>query len=344
MAAVGLTLGHPSAPCTEDTMVRVLATAVLTFLIICSGSASAQESFPSRPVTIVNPFPPGGQADLSGRPLAAALEKVLKQPVVLTNKAGAAGAVGMQSVAVAKPDGYTISITVPSISTLPEVDKLFGRPPVITREQFAPIARINADPCVVVVNADRPWKTVQELLDDAKKRPGQITFSSSGIYGASHVPMEMLLQAAGAKMRHLPTAGGGPATTAVLGGHADLWCSTIGPATPHVKSGKFRALAVTSVTRQPFFPDVPTLKELGYDVEYYLWIGLFAPKATPAPIMKALREGVKQAVEDPGFKSALEKVQSPLAYQDADEFQKWWDADSTRLAEVIKKIGKVEVK
>ena len=322
---------------------RTLVT-MLIALTLFAAPVAAQEPFPSRPITIVNPFPPGGQADLSGRPLAAALEKVFKQPVVLTNKPGAAGAVGMQSVAVAKPDGYTITITVPAISTLPEVDKLFGRQPVIAREQFAPIARINADPCLIVVGADKPWKTIKDLIDDAKKRPGQITYASSGIYGASHVPMEMLLQAADAKMRHLPTAGGGPATTAVLGGHADLWCSTIGPATPHVKSGKFRALAVSGAQRQPFFPDVPTLKESGYDVEYYLWIGLFAPKGMPAPVMKAWREAAKQAVEDPGFKSALEKVQSPLAYQDADEFQKWWDADSARLAEVIKKIGKVEVK
>jgi tripartite-type tricarboxylate transporter receptor subunit TctC len=323
-------------------VIRTFAIALLT--LFAAGAVSAQEAFPSRPITIVNPFPPGGQADLAGRPLAAALEKVMKQPVVITNKSGAAGAVGMQSVAVAKPDGYTIVITVPAISTLPEVDKLFGRAPVITRDQFVPIARINADPCLVVVNAERPWKTMKDLLEDAKKRPGEITFSSSGIYGASHVPMEMILQAAVTKMRHLPTAGGGPATTAVLGGHADLWCSTIGPATPHVKSGKFRALGVTSVTRQPYFPDVPTLKELGYDVEYYLWIGLFAPKATPAPIMKALRDAVRQAVDDPAFKSALEKIQSPLAYQDADDFKAWWDADSARLAEAIKKIGKVEVK
>jgi tripartite-type tricarboxylate transporter receptor subunit TctC len=156
--------------------------------------------------------------------------------------------------------------------------------------------------------------------------------------------MEMLLQAAGGlKMRHLPTTGGGPATTAVLGGHADLWCSTTGPAAPHVKSGKFRALAVTSAARHPHF-DAPTLKELGLDVEYYLWIALFAPKATPSPVQKALREAVKQAVEDPAFKSALEKIQSPLAYQDADEFRAWWDADAAKLAEVIKKIGRIEQK
>jgi tripartite-type tricarboxylate transporter receptor subunit TctC len=305
--------------------------------------AVADEPFPNRAITIVNPFPPGGQADLSGRPLAAALERVLKHPVVITNKPGAAGAVGMQSVSVAKPDGYTILITVPAISTLPEVDKLFGRTPTFTREQFTPLARINADPCVIVVNAEQPWKSLRELIDDAKKRPGQITYSSSGLYGASHVPMEMLLHAAGVKMRHLPTTGGGPATTAVLGGHAQLWCSTTGPAAPHVKSGKFRALAVTSAQRHPHF-DVPTLKEQGYDVEYYLWIGLFAPKATPAPVVKALREAVRQAVEDPALKSALEKIQSPLAYQDADDFRSWWDADAKRLAVVVERIGRVEAK
>jgi tripartite-type tricarboxylate transporter receptor subunit TctC len=326
-------------------MTRSLAITLAILSVLGAGTATADEAFPSRAVTIVNPFPPGGQADLTGRPLVAALERILKQPVVLVNKTGAAGAVGMQSVAVAKPDGYTIVITVPAIATLPEVDKLFGRTPTITREQFAPLARINADPCVLVVNADQPWRSVKELIDDARRRPGEITFASSGIYGASHVPMEMLLQAAGgAKMRHLPTAGGGPATTAVLGGHAQLWCSTIGPASPHVKSGKFRALAVTSAKRHSSFADVPTLKELGYDVEYYLWIGLFAPKNTPAPVMKALREAVRQAVEDPAFKSALEKIQTPPAYLDADEFRAWWDADSAKLAEVIKRIGKVELK
>ena len=324
-------------------MTRSLAAAVLALVLSFIGPAVADEPFPNRAITIVNPFPPGGQADLSGRPLAAALERVLKHPVVITNKPGAAGAVGMQSVAVAKPDGYTILITVPAISTLPEVDKLFSRAPTFTREQFTPVARINADPCVVVVNAEQPWKSLRELIDDAKKRPGQITYSSSGLYGASHVPMEMLLHAAGVTMRHLPTTGGGPATTAVLGGHAQLWCSTTGPAAPHVKSGKFRALAVTSAQRHPHF-DAPTLKELGYDVEYYLWIGLFAPKATPVPVVKALREAVRQAVEDPALRSALEKIQSPLAYQDADDFRSWWDADAKRLAVVVERIGRVEAK
>jgi tripartite-type tricarboxylate transporter receptor subunit TctC len=326
-------------------MLRSLAATVMILSVPFLGVGGADEVFPSRPITIVNPFPPGGQADLTGRPLAASMERVIKQPVVITNKAGAAGAVGMQSVAVARPDGYTVLITVPALSTIPEVDRLFARPPTFTREQFTPIARINADPCILVVNADLPWRSVKDLLEDARRRPGDITYSSSGIYGASHVPTEMLLHAAGGlRMRHLPTTGGGPATTAVLGGHAALWLSTTGPAAPHIKSGKFRALAVTSAARHPSYPDVPTLKELGYDVEYYLWVGIFAPKATPATAVKALREAVKQAVDDPAFKSAMEKIQVPIAYQDAEEFRAWWDADAVRLAEAVKRIGRVETK
>ena len=319
--------------------------AVLIVLLVAFVPSAADEPFPTRPITIVNPFPPGGQVDLTGRPLAAALERILKQPVLLVNKAGAAGAVGMQSVAIAKPDGYTLVITVPAVSTLPEVDRLFGRTPTFTREQFVPVARLNADPTILVVNSDLPYKSVQELLAEAKKRPNEIVYATSGLYGASHGPTEMLLKAAGGlKMRHLPTTGGGPATTAVLGNHAAFWMSTTGPAAPHVKSGKLRPLAVSGAARQPYFPDVPTLRELGYDVEYYLWCGLFAPKSTPPAVLTVLRDAVRRAVQDPEFKGAMDKVQVPIAYQDADEFRAWWDADAARLAEVIKSIGKVEVK
>jgi tripartite-type tricarboxylate transporter receptor subunit TctC len=323
---------------------RLLGILVMAVLV-AAGPAAASDPYPSRAVTIVNPFPPGGQADLSGRPLAAAMERVLKQPVVLVNKPGAAGAVGMQSVAVAKPDGYTVLITVPAISTLPEVDKLFGRPPAYSRDQLMPLARINADPVILVVNAELPIRNVKEFLDEVKRKPGEMVFSSSGIYGASHGPMEMLLQAAGGlSMRHLPTTGGGPATTAVLGGHAQAWFSPPGVASAHIKSGKLRPLAVSGASRHPYFPDVPTLKELGYDVEYYLWIALFVPKGTSPEATRALRDAVRQAVDDPSFKSAMEKIQTPIAYQDAEAFAAWYEADAARLAAVIKRIGKVEAK
>lgn len=320
--------------------------ALLTILaLVAGGPAAADEAYPTRPITIIVPFPPGGIADLTARPLAAALERGFKQPVVVSNKAGAAGAVGMQSVAIAKPDGYTLLLGLVSISIIPEVDALFGRPPAFTREQFVGIARLNADPPVLVANAAMPWKSVEELLDDARKRPGEITYASSGIYGASHVPLEMLLHAAGGlKMRHLPTTGGGPATTAVLGKHAALWASPPALAVPHVKAGKLRPLATWGASRLASFPDVPTLRELGYDVEYSLWAGLFAPSGVPAGVVKALREATRQAVADPDFKAAMDRAQTPIAYQDADEFKAWWDHDAAMLARVIKKIGKIEAK
>ncbi len=326
-------------------MIRTALFTLAVLGMLVAGVHAADEPYPSRPITIINPFPPGGLADLTMRPVVGAMERILKQPVLLVNKPGAAGAVGMQSVAVAKPDGYTVMVSVPAISLLPEVDVLFGRTPVFTRDQFVGIARINADPTILVVNADFPWRTLKELLDDARKRPGEIIFASSGIYGASHVPMEMLLEAAGGlKMRHLPTTGGGPATTAVLGGHAHLWASTTGPAAPHIKSGKFRALAVSGATRHPNWPDVPTMKELGYDVEYYLWIALFAPRNTPPTAMRVLREATRKALQEPDIKAAMDKIQVPIAHQDADEFNPWWDADARQLAAVIKRIGRIETK
>lgn len=320
------------------------ASAVAMVLCLLAAGAAAQEPYPTRSVTIVVPFPPGGIADLTARPLAPALEKVLKQPVVVANKAGAAGAVGMQSVAVARPDGYTLLLGLVSISTIPEVDLLFGRTPTYTRDQFLGIARLNADPPMLVVGADRPWKTVKDLVEDGRKRSGEITFTSSGIYGASHVPIEMFLHAAGLRMRHLPTTGGGPAITAMLGGHAAVFASPPALAAPHLKAGKFRALATWGATRLTAFPDVPTLKELGYDVEYYLWAGLFAPRNVPANVGATLRAAVRGAVEDREFKAAMEKIQTPIAYQDSDEFKAWWDQDARRLAETIKQIGRVETK
>jgi tripartite-type tricarboxylate transporter receptor subunit TctC len=325
--------------------VSLVALVLALSLVAPPAAAAAEEAYPTRPVSIVVPFPPGGIADVTARPLAGALERHFKQPVVVTNKAGAAGAVGMQSVAVARPDGYTLLLGLVSISLLPEVDLLFGRPPTYTRDQFVGVARLNADPPVLVVNAELPWKTLGELLEDARRRPGEITFTSSGLYGASHVPIEMLLQATGGlRMRHLPTTGGGPAITAVLGKHAAVFASPPALALPHIKAGKMRPLATWGAARLASFPEVPTLKELGHDVEYYLWAGLFAPRAVPAGALRALRDGVRQAVQDPEFRAAMDKVQTPIAYQDADEFRAWWDRDARTLAGVVKRIGRVEGK
>jgi tripartite-type tricarboxylate transporter receptor subunit TctC len=320
-------------------MIRGLLASLLALLPV-AGWVAAQEPFPTRPVTIVSPYPPGGAADLTARPFAPALERTLKQPVVVLNKPGAGGAVGTQAVAVAKPDGYTLMLTVFSISTIPEADRVAGRTPTFTRDQFVPIARLNADPTLLMVRAEAPWKTVKELVDDAKKRPDAILYASAGNYTVSHMAVEVFMQAAGIKLRHLPTTGGGPAMTAVLGGHATLSALSTGAVTPQVKAGKVRVLANSGNKRLEAFPDVPTLKELGYDVEVYLWTGLFAPKDVPAPVIKTLRDAVRQAVQDDEFKAASEKMQMPPAYQDADEFKAWWDKDTEMLAAAIRRMGK----
>jgi tripartite-type tricarboxylate transporter receptor subunit TctC len=314
----------------------------LLALVPAAVPVTAQEPFPSRPLQVVVPFPPGGVADLHARPLAPVLERVLKQPVVVVNKSGAAGAVGMQFVATSKPDGYTLLLALSSISIIPEVDRLFARPPAYTRDQLAPIALLSADPTVLVVKASSPWKSVADLVADAKRRPGAITFSSSGVYGTLHMAMELFSHAAGVKLRHVPYAGGGPAVTALLGGHVDALASGPSVVIPHLKAGTLRALAGWGEKRLAALPDVPTLKELGYDAEFYIWAGLFAPKATPAPVMRTLRDAARQAVADPEFKGAMAKLETPIHYLDADEFQKFWDKDAQALAEGVKRVGRIE--
>src|SRR3954469_2020663 len=155
---------------------------------LAGSSAYAQDAYPSHPITLINPFPPGGAADVIGRPLAAVLEPIVKQPVVIDTKAGAAGAVGAQVAANAKPDGYTLLLHITSISGFAEVDKLFDRQPKFTRADFIPLARFVADPCVILVNDQQPYKTLKELTDAAKQKPDDIIFSSSGLYGALHIP------------------------------------------------------------------------------------------------------------------------------------------------------------
>ena len=326
-------------------MTHLVRLAVVVVLIAIAGTAGAQDNYPSRPITILAPFPPGGVVDLTARPLAAVLERILKQPVVVTNKGGAAGAVGRQSVAIAKPDGYTTMVDLVSISTIPAVDALFERQPAYSLDQFVGIARLTNDLPLLVINTQNPWKSVAELVAELKKRPGELTYASSGPYGASHVPMEWFLQSAGnLKMRHLPTTGGGPATTAVLGNHAHMWMSPTGIAAPHIKSGKLRAIATLSANRHPRFPDVPTMKELGYDIEYYYWTGLFVPKNTPQAVITRLRDAVRQAVRDPEFRNPIDKAETEIAYLDADDFKKFWERDAATLAQVIKRIGRVETK
>jgi tripartite-type tricarboxylate transporter receptor subunit TctC len=304
--------------------------------------AFAQETYPSRPITLIVPFPPGGVADLTGRPTAIALEKVLKQPVVIANRPGAGGAVGNSLVANAKPDGYTLLMALSSISVIPEADKLFDRKPAYTLDQLAPLALISADPTILVVHPSLPVKSLKELIALAKAKSGQMSYSTSGIYGALHMPMEMFLHAANLKMRAVHTNGGGPAITILLGGHVEMTVGGPAAIASHVKAGRLRPIVGWGAKRHEAFPQVPTFKELGYDIEYYIWAGMFAPKGTPEPVMKTVRDAVRKAVDDPDFKATMQKIDSPIQYLDAPEFAKYWANDAKRLAEAVKAVGRVE--
>jgi len=319
----------------------VVGSATAAAAALASRSAHAQEAYPSRAVTFINPFPPGGAVDVVARPLASVLEPILKQPVIIETKAGAAGQVGAQFGASAKPDGYTLLMHIVSISGFAEVDKLFGRPVKFTNDDFIPIARFIADPMVLVVNDQQPHKTLKDLVDDATKRPDELIFSSSGLYGALHLPTALFMSASGVKMKHLPTNGGGPALTALIGNNSQVLCSSIAAASGQMKAGKARPLASFGDKRAPALPEVPTMKELGYNVEFYLWVGMFAPKDTPAPIIAALREASRKAAADEKFVQAMKNLGQEVAYLDQADFKAFWDADAKRVQDAVRQIGKV---
>jgi tripartite-type tricarboxylate transporter receptor subunit TctC len=319
----------------------------LGFAAASAAALSAREAFaqefPTRPVTIVNAFPPGGANDLVTRPAATALEAVLKQPVVVETKAGAAGAVGAQVAASAKPDGYTLLSHNNGLAGYAAVDKLFDRQPKTTRADFIPLARLSADPVLLLVSEQSPWKTLEEFIADAKKRPEGIVYSSGGLYGASHLPVALIEKAFGiSRMRHLPTTGGGPAITAVLGNNAQMSTQTGQATYQHVKAGKMRALATFGEQRSKTLPDVPTLKEKGFDVVYYLWVGLFAPKGTPAPIVSTLAAAIDKAGKSPQFTAAIANLGLEPTFLSAADFAKFWDADAKRSDEAVNQIGKVQ--
>ncbi len=308
---------------------------------LTAGPSFAQEVYPSHAITIINAFPPGGANDLVTRPLATALEPIFKQAVVVETKAGAAGQVGAQVVASAKPDGYTLLSHNTGISGYAEVDKMFGRPVKTTRGHFIPIARIVADPVVLLVNEQQPYRTLKEFIEGAKAHPDTLVFSSGGLYGASHLPLAYLEKATGPlKLRHLPTAGGGPAIIAMLGNNAQVATLPVSATLPHIKSGKLRPLVIFGATRSKLLPDVPTLKELGYDVEYYLWVGIFGPKGMEPAIVTTLRAAIGKAVQSDQFKAALVNAGQELDYLDGPDFQKFWDIDGKRTDEAVIAIGR----
>jgi tripartite-type tricarboxylate transporter receptor subunit TctC len=319
-----------------------LARRLLLSLIMGVGASTGlAQDYPSRPVTLTVPNPPGGMNQIHAQPLSASLERLTGQPVPIINRPGGTAAVGTAYVANQPPDGYNILINVPNIYLVIEKDKLFGVKTPYSLDQIALLALLSADPVIMVVHPSMPVKSPQDLVALAKARPNEIVFSSSGPYGVTHVPTAMFMDAVGIAMRHLPTTGGGPALLQALGGHSQVTGG--GPAAlyPHVSTGKLRAIASYGVKPHPAMPNVPTFTSMGIDIEAYLWVGTFTTAGVPEPILRKMRELIGKAVSDPNFKRSLENVHVVPGYRDTPEFKQFFDADYKRWAAAIRKIGRI---
>ncbi|WP_088141705.1 tripartite tricarboxylate transporter substrate binding protein [Achromobacter xylosoxidans] len=307
------------------------------------GAANALAAgYPERPVTMVVPFPPGGVADTIARPLAQAMGDKLGQAVVIENKGGAGGAIGIGQAGRAKPDGYTLLMSLSSISILPAADRLLERKPAYQLDQFVPIARITADPTVLVVRADAPYKTLQEFVDAAKKQSGKFSYGSSGIYGTMHVPMEMLQNAAGIKMMHVAFTGAGPAVQALVGGQVDALATGPSSVMQLIQAGRVKALAHWGDGKLDSLPDVPSFKSQGYDISFVQWSGVFALAGTPPAVVEKLRQAVKEIANNPELQARIAGTGSPVQYLDAPAFDEYWKKDSASLEVAVNRIGKVE--
>ena len=315
------------------------ALAITSLAAVTSASAQA---YPDRPITMIVPFTPGGVSDITARPLALGMAANLGQTIVVENKGGAGGAIGMAAAAKARTDGYTVMMALPSIITIPISDRISGRAPSFQMNQFRPVARLTADPTVLVVRADSAWGTLADFVKDVRSRPGKVSYSSSGIYGTTHVAMEILAHAAGLEMIHVPFTGGGQQVNALLGGQVDATMQTPGAIAGHLAGGKVKILATLSRERVPSMPAVPTARELGYDGEFYLWTGVFAPAATPEPVIARLRASIREASGFPAFTAAMAAQKTPVQFLDADEFARFLVAETNRLDAVLTKMGKIE--
>ncbi len=321
---------------------RQLVRFALGVAMACTGLSALAQTYPSKPITMVVPFPPGGVADTVGRPVAEAMSRHLKQSIVVENKGGAGGGIGMAQVVKSRPDGYTVLMSLSSLVVLPEADKILQRAPMFQVNQLKPIARFTADPTVLVVRADSPWKTYAEFMAYVKTNPGRVSFGSSGNYGTMHVPMEQLKAATSTFMLHVPYTGAGPAVLSLLSGQIEALSTGPASVKQHIASGRLRALAHWGEGRLASMPEVPSFKELGVPIQYSQWSGLFVPADTPAAVVDSLRQAARFAAQDARAVAALTAAGTSFMFQDAPEFERFVQADAKDMSALVTRIGKVD--
>ena len=307
-----------------------------TALCVAAGSAVAQ-GYPTKTVKIVVPYPPGGPTDIVARVVAQKLSEQTGQQFIVDNRGGAGGNIGAEAVAKSPADGYTLLVA----TTAHAINRtLFKDLAYDLRKDFAPISQLTAGPLVIVAHPSLPAKNVQELVALAKAKPGELTFASSGNGQSTHLAAELFDTMAGVKMRHIPYKGSAPALTDVMGGQVSLFFDTMLSSMPHVKSGKLKALAVTSAARSPAAPDLPTVAESGLPgYEAIAWNGLLAPAGTPKAVIAKLSTELKKALELAEIRERFAAQGFAAAWSSPDAYAAFLDSEVDKWAKVVKLSG-----
>ena len=296
--------------------------------------AASAEDYPSKPVELVVPASAGGGTDALARGFAELAKKHLPQPLIVNDKPGASGVVGMSDVLNNKPDGYKVSVVIAELVILPHLNLA-----KFTYADFRPIARLNADPSAITVKADAPWNTIEEFLAAAKAKPGEMKVGNSGNGSIWHLAAAGLEDKTGVKFNHVPYQGAAPGVVALLGGHIDAVAVSPGEVATHVQAGKLKMLAVMADQRLKAFDKVPTLKERKIDLSIGTWRGLAVPKATPTAVVDVLRTATRKTAEEPAMREVLEKLNLGFSYLDAAEFGQAMERDHEYFKQLVQKVG-----
>ena len=291
-------------------------------------------AFPDKPVTVICPWTAGGGTDVLLRALSKEAEKFLGQTINVVNQTGGAGAIGHNAIRAARPDGYTVGMITFELNSLPPQ----GLVP-FTWKDFDPLMRINSDPAALTVRADAPYSTVRGFMDYAKAHPGEITIGNSAPGSVWHIAAGLAAEKTGVNVKHVPFDGAQPAVTALVGGHIKAVAVSVAEVRSQVQAKNLKILGVMSAERDKIFPDVPTFKEQGVNVEFYTWRGLGLPKGVPPAIKAKLADAFKKAMDAPAFKELAAKASLNLAYQDSAEFTKFLDQNYKDVEAVMKSIG-----
>jgi tripartite-type tricarboxylate transporter receptor subunit TctC len=313
---------------------RRTTAALLASLVLAPCAVLAQD-FPAKPITLVVSFSAGGNNDIRARQLGIPVAAMLGKTVIVDNKPGASGNIGHDFVARAAADGYTLGIG--AMGPLAVNPALYPKMPFDPQKDFTPIVMIERAPLVLVTRADKPYRSLMDVVEAAKAKPGQLTIGNAGAGGAHHLSGELFKQTAGIFMLPIPYKGGGPASQALLSGEMDMMFEQTYAALPSIQAGKTRPLAVTSAKRLPSLPDVPTMAELGYpQVTVSNWLGLVAPKGTPPAVVKKLNETFNKALAAPDMREKITGPGNEIGGGTPEEFAAFIAAENKRWAALVK--------